>query len=118
MLDQRGKPTGEFNISFVVNDFRVSSKGTRIDGKNFEVFDKAGRLMFSISPEGSKIRVEKGVFRSTEARKNVLQPPAPPTPMTYDTAFYYKDDKTSSETSVSELATLKCDVLNRAICAI
>ena len=92
ILDQRGKPTGEFNISFVVNDFRVSSKGTRIDGKNFEVFDKAGRLMFSISPEGSKIRVEKGVFRSTDARKNVLQLPAPPYPMTYDAAFYYKSD--------------------------
>ena len=76
----------------MVNDFRVSSKGTRIDGKNFEVFDKAGRLMFSISPEGSKIRVEKGVFRSTDARKNVLQLPAPPYPMTYDAAFYYKSD--------------------------
>ena len=52
ILDAQGKPTGEFNITFCVNDFRVTSRGTRIDGKTFEIYGRDGQLLFSVSADG------------------------------------------------------------------
>ena len=92
ILDAQGKPTGEYNINFVVNDFTVSSTGARIAGKTFEVFDKDGQLLFSVSPEGSKIFVKEGFFRSADPKKNALPLPAPVCSPPFDPAFIYNGD--------------------------
>lgn len=61
-ITKNGIVTGEYNITFVVNDVSISSDGTRIDGQSFTVYDKDGQLMFKTSPEGNFILVDEGTF--------------------------------------------------------
>ena len=64
-LDGNGMATGKYDITFNVGSLQISASGTRIDGRAFEVYDDKGNLMFSVSPEGSRIRVATGEFTST-----------------------------------------------------
>lgn len=71
VLDESGNPTGRIDLEFRAGQFTINATGTRIDGKSFEVYDADGNLMFSVSPDGSKIRVEEGEFSSTESEADV-----------------------------------------------
>ena len=71
---------------------RFHQTGARIEGKKFEVFGKNGQLLFSGSPEGNKIFVKEGFFRSAEPKKNALPLPAPVCSPPFDPAFIYNGD--------------------------
>lgn len=77
VLDESGSPTGRIDLEFRAGQFTINASGTRIDGKSFEVFDADGKLMFSVSPEGSKIRVEEGAYNSKDVQLDI------------DTQIYY-----------------------------
>ncbi len=64
-LNAEGVATGEYDITFNVGSLQISASGTRIDGQTFEVYDAKGSLMFSVSPEGSRIRVAEGEYTSS-----------------------------------------------------
>lgn len=79
VLDESGNPTGRIDLEFRAGQFTINATGTRIDGKSFEVYDAEGNLMFSVSPDGSKIRVEEGTYSSIETHANlgtrIINPP-------------------------------------------
>ncbi|MBD5406285.1 MAG: hypothetical protein HDR56_01540 [Treponema sp.] len=77
VLDEAGNPTGRIDLEFRAGQFTINASGTRIDGKSFEVYDADGNLMFSVSPEGSKIRVEEGTYNSKDVQLDI------------DTRIYY-----------------------------
>lgn len=85
-----GIATGDYNVDFVVNDVIINSAGTRIDGKDFSVYDNHGNLMFKVSGEGNLIRVKEGVYRTTVPTAQKLER------ATYDysrdCSFFWKDN--------------------------
>lgn len=71
VLDESGNPTGRIDLEFRAGQFTINATGTRIDGKTFEVYDADGNLMFSVSPDGSKIRVEEGTYNSIDTQTDI-----------------------------------------------
>ena len=77
-----GIATGDYNVDFVVNHVTINSAGTRIDGKDFSVYDNHGNLMFKVSGDGNLIRVKEGIYRTTVPTVQKLE----------RTTYYYSRD--------------------------
>lgn len=77
-----GIATGDYNVDFVVNHVTINSAGTRIDGKDFSVYDNHGNLMFKVSGDGNLIRVKEGIYRTTVPTMQKLE----------RTVYYYGRD--------------------------
>ena len=86
-----GIATGDYNVDFVVNHVSINAEGTRIDGKDFSVYDNHGNLMFKVSGDGSLIRAKTGTYRSRMPTVQHLEGDAfmPSHP---DSAFFWRGD--------------------------